>query len=124
MIYELPFTTDGCAVVTVPFETYEYTFKTYFVRGQRDAWLLDISEPDGTVIAAGVKLVPGSKSVVHGLGEAFVNVDLFVVLTINKSSVEDQLGGTLEVYWLSDAEQDSVFELPDVLEEVGYAFGE
>lgn len=124
MIYQLPFDSTGSATVNVTLNDVEYQFHTYFLTGQYDCWALDIVSPNGDLVAAGVKLVPGSASVVHGLNAAFDNRDLFVLLDKNTAeSVQDSLGSSLIIYWLSDAETDRVFELPDPLSSAEGVFG-
>lgn len=102
----------------------EYTFRTYFVTGQRDSWLLDITNAAGELLVAGVKLVAGCKSVIKGMSRPLASIELFVVLNITSPELpENWLGSTLTVYWLTDS-SDSVLQLADPLEDVSYVFGE
>lgn len=124
MIYQLPFDSSGSALVTVNLADSEYTFRSYFAAGQRSGWLLDITNASGELLIAGVKLVPGCKSVIRGLSGALADIDLFVILNpAGPESVEDSLGASLTVYWLTDS-NDGVLQLPDPLENPSYAFGE
>lgn len=124
MIYQLPFDSTGSASVTVNLLDSEYTFRTYFVTGQRDSWLLDITNASGELLVAGVKLVAGCKSVIKGMSRPLASIELFVVLNITSPELpENWLGSTLTVYWLTDS-SDSVLQLADPLEDVSYVFGE
>ena len=124
MIYQLPFDSTGSASVTVNLLDSEYTFRTYFVTGQRDSWLLDITNASGELFVAGVKLVAGCKSVIKGMSRPLASIELFVVLNITSPELpENWLGSTLTVYWLTDS-SDSVLQLADPLEDVSYVFGE
>lgn len=124
MIYQLPFDSTGSASVTVNLLDSEYTFRTYFVTGQRDSWLLDITNASGELLVAGVKLVAGCKSVIKGMSKPLASIELFVVLNIASPELpENWLGSTLTVYWLTDS-SDSVLQLADPLEDVSYVFGE
>lgn len=124
MIYQLPFDSTGSASVTVNLLDSEYTFRTYFVTGQRDSWLLDITNASGELLVAGVKLVAGCKSVIKGMSKPLASIELFVVLNITSPELpENWLGSTLTVYWLTDS-SDSVLQLADPLEDVSYVFGE
>ena len=124
MIYQLPFDSTGSASVTVNLMDSEYTFRTYFVTGQRDSWLLDITNASGELLVAGVKLVAGCKSVIKGMSRPLASIELFVVLNITSPELpENWLGSTLTVYWLTDS-SDSVLQLADPLEDVSYVFGE
>ena len=124
MIYQLPFDSTGSASVTVNLLDSEYTFRTYFVTGQRDSWLLDITNASGELLVAGVKLVAGCKSVIKGMSRPLASIELFVVLNIASPELpENWLGSTLTVYWLTDS-SDSVLQLADPLEDVSYVFGE
>ena len=124
MIYQLPFDSTGSANVTVNLLDSEYTFRTYFVTGQRDSWLLDITNASGELLVAGVKLVAGCKSVIKGMSRPLASIELFVVLNITSPELpENWLGSTLTVYWLTDS-SDSVLQLADPLEDVSYVFGE
>lgn len=124
MIYQLPFDSTGSASVTVNLLDSEYTFRTYFVTGQRDSWLLDITNASGELLVAGVKLVAGCKSVIKGMSRPLASIELFVVLNIaSPERPENWLGSTLTVYWLTDS-SDSVLQLADPLEDVSYVFGE
>lgn len=124
MIYQLPFDSTGSASVTVNLMDSEYTFRTYFVTGQRDSWLLDITNASGELLVAGVKLIAGCKSVIKGMSGPLAGIELFVVLNITSLELpENWLGSTLTVYWLTDP-SDSVMQLADPLEDVSYVFGE
>lgn len=124
MIYQLPFDSTGSASVTVNLLDSEYTFRTYFVTGQRDSWLLDITNASGELLVAGVKLVAGCKSVIKGMSGPLADIELFVVLNIASPELpENWLGSTLTVYWLTDP-SDNVMQLADPLEDVSYVFGE
>lgn len=124
MIYQLPFDSTGSASVTVNLLDSEYTFRTYFVTGQRDSWLLDITNASGELLVTGVKLVAGCKSVIKGMSRPLASIELFVVLNITSPELpENWLGSTLTVYWLTDS-SDSVLQLADPLEDVSYVFGE
>lgn len=124
MIYQLPFDSTGSASVTVNLLDSEYTFRTYFVTGQRDSWLLDITNASGELLVAGVKLVAGCKSVVKGMSGQLAGIELFVILNMASPELsENWLGSTLTVYWLTN-QSDSVMQLADPLEDVSYVFGE
>lgn len=124
MIYQLPFDSTGSASVTVNLLDSEYTFRTYFVTGQRDSWLLDITNASGELLVAGVKLVAGCKSVIKGMSGPLSGIELFVILNMASPELpENWLGSTLTVYWLTDS-SDSVLQLADPLEDVSYVFGE
>lgn len=124
MIYQLPFDSTGSASVTVNLLDSEYTFRTYFVTGQRDSWLLDITNASGELLVAGVKLVAGCKSVIKGMSRPLDSIELFVILNMTSPELpENWLGSTLTVYWLTDS-SDSVLQLADPLEDVSYVFGE
>lgn len=124
MIYQLPFDNTGSASIAVNLADAEYTFRTYFVTGQRDAWLLDVTNASGELLVAGVKLVAGCKSVIKGMSGPLAGIELFVVLNITSPEPsENWLGSTLTVYWLTNP-SDSVMQLADPLEDVSYVFGE
>ena len=124
MIYQLPLDSTGSASVTVNLLDSEYTFRTYFVTGQRDSWLLDITNASGELLVAGIKLVAGCKSVIKGMSGPLAGIELFVVLNMTSPELpENWLGSTLTVYWLTDPSE-SVMQLADPLEDVSYVFGE
>lgn len=124
MIYQLPFDNTGSASVAVSLLDSEYTFRTYFVTGQRDSWLLDVSNSSGELLVAGAKIVPGSRNILHGMSGELADIEVFVILNITSpSEPENWLGSTLTVYWITDP-NDSVIQLPDPLEDVSYVFGE
>lgn len=124
MIYQLPFDNTGSASIAINLADAEYTFRTYFVTGQRDAWLLDVTNASGELLVAGVKLVAGCKSVIKGMSGQLSGIDLFVILnTTVPDQPENWLGSTLTVYWLTDID-DNVMQLKDPLEGVPHVFGE
>ena len=59
MAYLLPLTSDGERTFSVVLGSNTYFFRSYYVRGQESACLLDISDAGGSMLASGVQLVPG-----------------------------------------------------------------
>ena len=66
-----PLTSDGERTFSVVLGSNTYFFRSDDVRGQESAWLLDISDAGGSMLASGVKLVPGSPNCLVGYGDAF-----------------------------------------------------
>ena len=53
MAYLLPLTSDGERTFSVVLGSNTYFFRSYYVRGQESAWLLDISDAGGSMLASG-----------------------------------------------------------------------
>lgn len=76
----IPLTSDGARTVTVETGTNLLTFRTYYSYGQESDWLLDISDVDGNALITGMKLTPGSNSVIKGHGDTLEEYQLYVLL--------------------------------------------
>ena len=53
MAYLLPLTSDGERTFSVVLGSNTYFFRSYYVRGQESAWLLDISDAGGSMLRPG-----------------------------------------------------------------------
>ena len=120
MAYFLPLTSDGERTFSVVLGSNTYFFRSYYVRGQESAWLLDISDAGGSMLAAGVKLVPGSPNCLVGYGDAFNGENIVVTLSRGKPGDEEAPGDTLNVLWFPEGEE-SPFTLGDPMETLGEA---
>ena len=89
-------------------------------RGQESAWLLDISDAGGSMLASGMKLVPGSPNCLAGYGDAFNGENIVVTLSRGKPGDEEAPGDTLNVLWFPEGEE-SPFTLGDPMETLGEA---
>ncbi|MFQ8890150.1 MAG: phage baseplate plug protein [Bilophila wadsworthia] len=67
MAYLIPLTSDGERTFSVVLGSNTYFFRSYYVRGQESAWLLDISDAGGSMLASGVKLVPGARTALRAM---------------------------------------------------------
>ena len=110
MAYLLPLTPDGERTFSVVLGSNTYFLRSYYVRGQESAWLLDISDAGGSMLASGVKLVPGSPNCLAGYGDAFNGETIVVTLS----------RGRLNVLWFPEGEE-SPFTLGDPMETLGEA---
>ncbi|MFR3458367.1 MAG: phage baseplate plug protein [Bilophila wadsworthia] len=97
MAYLLPLTSDGERTFSVVLGSNTYFFRSYYVRGQESAWLLDISDAGGSMLASGVKLVPGSPNCLAGYGDAFNGENIVVALSRGRPGDEEAPGDTLNV---------------------------
>ena len=94
MAYLLPLTSDGERTFSVVLGSNTYFFRSYYVRGQESAWLLDISDAGGSMLASGVKLVPGSPNCLAGYGDAFNGENIVVALSRGRPGDEEAPGDT------------------------------
>ena len=120
MAYLLPLTSDGERTFSVVLGSNTYFFRSYYVRGQESAWLLDISDAGGSMLASGVKLVPGSPNCLAGYGDAFNGENIVVALSRGRPGDEEAPGDTLNVLWFPEGEE-SPFTLGDPMETLGEA---
>ena len=123
MAYLLPLTSDGERTFSVVLGSNTYFFRSYYVRGQESAWLLDISDAGGSMLASGVKLVPGSPNCLAGYGDAFNGENIVVTLSRGKPGDEEAPGDTLNVLWFPEGEE-SPFTLGPLEEWRGKSRGE
>ena len=105
MAYLLPLTPDGERTFSVVLGSNTYFLRSYYVRGQESAWLLDISDAGGSMLASGVKLVPGSPNCLAGYGDAFNGETIVVTLSRGRPGVEVAPGDTLNVLWKRSAKR-------------------
>ena len=120
MAYLLPLTSDGERTFSVVLGSSTYFFRSYYVRGQESAWLLDISVAGGSMLASGVKLVPGSPNCLAGYGDAFNGENIVVTLSRGRPGDEEAPGDTLNVLWFPEGEE-SPFTHGDPMETLGEA---
>jgi len=121
MAYELPLTADGERTFICTLGTQTYKFRTYFVSGQTDSWLMDIFDLDENLIAAGIRIVPGSANILKGYGDAFNGINVIATLNHGKAGDMEALGSHLWVAWFDENEEPPV-AAGDPMENIGYTF--
>lgn len=102
---ELPLTSDGERRFTTEIAGVNYTFRTTYVMGQRNHWLLDIFDEDENPLVYGVNLVVGTLNLLNGYGDVFDGVHLLAVPFYNKDLYgPEALGTVLKVFWFTPDE--------------------
>lgn len=74
-----------------------YFFRLYYMRGQKSAWLPDIFDAGGFMLASGVELASGSPNCLAGYGDVFNDENIVVTLSWGKPGDEETPGDTLSV---------------------------
>lgn len=106
MPVEIPVNSEGNRRILVdPDNGTVYGFRTYYSKGQNNAWFLDLSDVQGNLLFAGRPLAPGSPNILEGQGDNFRDVQLAVVLTSGEVSGTDNLGDGLKLIWFNAGEE-------------------
>lgn len=102
---ELPLTSDGERRFVTEIDGVSYTFRTTYVIGQNNHWLLDIYDEDENPIVYGINIVTGSLNLLKGYGNVFDGVHLLAVPFSNEDpSGPEALGTVLKVFWFTPDE--------------------
>lgn len=75
----IPLTPAGDRVIQVNLGGETLSLRCYFVHGQSDHWLLDISDAQGRPLFSGLNLVPGLDNLLKGRGDSLENGRLLAV---------------------------------------------
>ena len=120
MAYLLPLASDGERTLSVVLGSNTYFFRSYYVHGQESAWLLDISDAGGSMLASGVKLVPGSPNCLAGYGDAFNGENIVVAISRGRPRDEEPPCDKHKLIRFPEGEE-SPFTLGDPMETLGEA---
>lgn len=101
----IPITPAGERTVTVNVGPDVFMFRTYFVFGQDQHWLLDIMDGQENALVSGVNLVPGVDNLLKGHGDVLEGYQLNV--TVASGSVKDleAPGNTFFAVWFNPGEE-------------------
>jgi len=117
----IPITTDGARRITVNVGPERFIFRTYFVRGQDQHWLLDILDEQERPLISGINLVPGVDNLLKGMGDALEGYQLHVLLSSGSEKDLDAPGNTMALVWFNPGEENP-FTSPDPMEAIGAEF--
>lgn len=102
---ELPLTSDGERKFSTEIQGVTYIFRTTYVSGQRNHWLLDIFDENENPLVYSINLVTGSLNLLKGYGDTLDGVHLLAVPFSNDDpSGPEALGTTLQVFWYTPDE--------------------
>ena len=105
MPVEIPVTPAGDRAVTVNVGPDVFMFRTYFVSGQDDHWLLDIRDGQGRELISGINLAPGIDNLLKGRGDALDGYQLVVLAGTGTEKNMDAPGTTMFLVWFNPGEK-------------------
>lgn len=97
----LPLTSDGERFFTCSLGEKTYNFRTYYVTGFKNFWLMDIFDENNRPLEVGIKIVPGSTNVVKGQGSVFYGEQALVSLVSGDVNGEESLGEGVPGLWVT-----------------------
>jgi hypothetical protein len=114
-VIELPLTSDGERKFTTEIAGVSYLFRTTYVMGQQNHWVLDIFDANENPLVYGINIVTGSLNLLKGYGNVFDGIHLLAVPIYNEDpSGPEALGTVLKVLWYTEGE-DFPYNLGDPL---------
>ena len=114
-VIELPLTSDGERKFTTEIAGVSYLFRTTYVMGQQNHWVLDIFDENENPLVYGVNIVTGSLNLLKDYGNVFDEIHLLAVPFYNEDPyAPEALGTVLKVLWYTEGE-DFPFSLGDPL---------
>ena len=118
MPISIPLTDDGDQIITVNVGPEIFMFRTYFVHGTYDHWLMDIFDAQENRILGGINLVPGIDNLLKGHGSKLAGYQLSVKCTPGRETALDAPGKDLFVLWYNPGEEnpDKPLDPMDTLE--------
>ena len=118
MPVEIPVTPAGERLVRVNIGAGTFVFRTYFVHGQDDHWLLDIRDNQENPLLSGINLVPGVDNLLKGMGAVLDGHQLHVVATSGMEKDPEAPGNSMALLWFNPGEENP-FRPPDPMETIG-----
>ena len=81
------------------------SLRTYYSAGVEPVWFLDIASLDGTPLAIGVPILPGSVNLLRGLGDRLADYCIQAVLLDGEQGAPKGLGDKLRLIFWGPGEQ-------------------
>ncbi|WP_394026567.1 phage baseplate plug family protein [Desulfovibrio falkowii] len=100
----IPMSPAGERTVTVNVGPDVFIFRTYFVSGQDDHWLLDILDAQETPLITGINLIPGVDNLLKGMGDTLKGYQLHLLVESGTEKDLDALGNTMSLVWFNPGE--------------------
>lgn len=100
----IPMSSAGERTVTVNVGPDVFIFRTYFVAGQDDHWMLDIMDAQEKPLITGVNLVPGVDNLLKGMGDLLEGYQLHLLVESGSEKDMDALGNTMSLVWFNPGE--------------------
>ena len=105
MPVQIPVASDGERIVTVNTGAEILIFRTYFVCGQDQHWLLDIMDSQEKPLICGINLVPGVDNLLKGRGDALEDHQLYLHVRSGTEKDLEAPGKTMFLIWFNPGEQ-------------------
>jgi len=114
----IPVTPAGERTVTVNVGPDIFIFRTYFVSGQDDHWLLDIKDGQENPLITGINLAPGINNLLKGMGDALEGYQLLLLADAGTEKDPEAPGNTMFLFWFNPGEENPFITL-DPMETIG-----
>ena len=122
MPIEIPVTPAGERAVSVNVGPDVFIFRTYFVSGQDDHWLLDILDGQETPIISGINLAPGIDNLLKGRGDALEAFQLLLLADPSGTEKDPEApGNSMFLVWFNPGEENPFITL-DPMETIGTGY--
>ena len=118
MPIEIPVTPAGERFVTVNVGPAVFVFRTYFVYGADQHWLLDIMDGQSSALISGINLVPGVDNLLKGMGDALEGYSLYLMVFEGSEKDMEAPGNTMALVWFNPDEENPFGPL-DPMETIG-----
>lgn len=96
-----------------------YRFRAYFSQGIYDGWFVDISDPMGTPLLKGMRIVPGCPNLLKGQGDKFQSIQLACAVIAGNETLSNALGNGTYLIWFNPGEINP-FNVGDPLIDIPY----
>ncbi len=115
----IPVNASGERTITVNVGPESFRFRTYFVSGESDHWLLDISDIQDRPLITGISLNPGPDNLLKGRGDTLEGYQLFAAVRPGTTGQElEAPGDSLYLIWLNPGESNPL-DPGDPMDNVG-----
>lgn len=114
----IPVTPAGERRARVDVGPERFVFRTYFVHGQDDHWLLDIYDEQERPLITGINLVPGVDNLLKGHGNVLDGYQLHLAAEQGSEKRVDAPGNTMILLWFNPGEI-NVFVPGDPMDTIG-----
>ena len=106
---EIPCSSAGARKFVVDAGSEYLSLRTYYSIGVEPVWFLDIESLDGTPVAVGLPIVPGSANLLHGTGDRLADYCIQAVLLEGEQGNPEGLGNKLRLlFWGAQEEKPEV----------------
>ena len=105
MPVRIPVTPAGERLASVNVGPDVFLFRSYFVSGQDDHWLLDIKDSQGMPLICGINLAPGIDNLLKGMGDALEGYQLLLLADPGTEKDPEAPGNTMSLVWFNPGEE-------------------